>query len=719
MAKFTFIIALFWSTQFFAQSNNIVAYVGGVGAESFNDVVQLSNGTFLIAGNCSSLDWLAPNVPKTQLDAKGINNAQGTNQFGFLLQISKDGKNLLQFVHFAQNAVENIRFVKTSNVATAKTDQIFISGDTKDTKANKGGYFIAKLNNNFVNGIPTALLWAQNVWAEGYAKDGHPWDVGNDGKVVYITGQSHAADWGAMYRMDANGNDEIVENWRTHWKKAGGEYYGTASSFSEGVQNLAYSGMVFKNGTRCNFRSWTQTDFDAKLPDGNGSTKKGTWPLDAFFNSPCTPGVGPSIGPGYTGYKMGGSQVWGASSVTVHKTTGAIYLGMNNQSILPTGEPDFEPAVVAFDKTGKLQWWSRLYHEIAPNTTDKYLNSSPDQYIDGLAIDYATDNLVVNARCHGNNVENFWEGNTVAVVPTAKGFQNSFTGSSGNIHISWLGKLKLASGTLHNSTYVAEYAEGATGLGKALTDNNMDNWNNPNDGWATVNTTRLTRNALKITAKGNVMIMGVGRRVITTANAHQKMPLPASGQKSAWSEFVRVYQADLSQPLYSSLLTGDWDKTTGAGGDNTNLLGVCKTEDGIVVVGNVSSTGGNIPTANAPTWASAKPAAQDAIFAYLRATNLEDKNDAIANRDIVSSVENDISIFPNPLEDNTLYILSPNAIGLEKISIYTQIGQMCYHQRFAHEANRYEVLLPDLMPGLYFVRLETKSATYVKKVIVK
>ena len=39
-------------------------------------------------------------------------------------------------------------------------------------------------------------------------------------------------------------------------------------------------------------------------PDGNGGTKKGTWPLDILYAAECLPG-GPdntTDGPGYTGY---------------------------------------------------------------------------------------------------------------------------------------------------------------------------------------------------------------------------------------------------------------------------------------------------------------------------------------------------------------------------------------------------------------------------------
>jgi hypothetical protein len=652
---------------------------------------------------------------KTNILATGINNAQGTNQIGFLMYLSQDFNNIIQLIAFPDNAVENIRLIKLSNKIGTETGDIFISGDTKDSKANSGGYFIAKLNNNFVKGLPTSLTWVKNVWAEGYVKEAHPWDVGSDGKVVYITGQSHAADWGAMHRTDTNGNDEVVENFRTHWKKTGGEYYGIASAFTTGANDLSYSGMVFKNGTRCNFRSWTQTDYDAMLTDGNGSMKKGTWPMDVFFNSPCTPGTGPTAGPGYTGYKMGGSQVWGASSIAIDRRDNHIYLGMNNQSVLPSGLPDFEPAAVAFDQTGKLKWWSRLYHEIAPDTSSKYLVSEPDQYIDGLAIDYSNNNIVVNARCHGNNVENFWEGNTVAAVPNAVGFQPRFTGKSGNIHISWLGKVQLQSGILQRSTYVAELAEGATNLGKPLTEPNMDGWTNPNDGWPDVNTTRLIKNTVKVTADGSVAVIGVGRRVMTTKNAFQKMPNPTSPLKGAWSAFVRVYRPDFNQPLYSSLLTGQWDTTTGTGGDNTEMTGLCKVKDGIVVVGKTkNNTGNTMPTGNIPTWATAKQNNQDAIFAYFKATNLENKEDdatwSVGTKDLSENVLLNFDIFPNPLFDNILYIKNKNENKITKVTLYDILGRNTFVQNLENEANLVELNIPlDLKKGFYLIKIENEN----------
>lgn len=714
---------LILSTFIFAQKNT-VTYTGNSGSEIFYDVAQLSNGKFLICGTASNLDWISSNVPKTTIANKNINNAQGTQQIAFFLLLENDLSKILQVAHFEANTVENIRFIKFSNAKGEATADLFISGDTKDTKANNGGYFIAKLNNNFVKGIPTGLTWAQNIWAEGYVAENHPWDVGSDGKVVYITGQSHAADWAAMHRLDANGNREIVENFKAHWKKTGGEYYGTASSFTDPNTALEYSGMVLKNtGNRCSFRSWTQIDFDAITPDGNGSTKKGKYPLDVFFNSPCTPGVGPANGPGYTGYKFGSSAVWGASTITIDRRNNSFYLGMNMKSVLPSGEPDFEPAVVAFDKTGALTWWSRLYHEIKPNTTNTYLNSSPDQYIDGLAIDYASDKLVVNARTHGNNTENFWEGNTIAAVPTASAFQNQFTGTNGNIHLSWLGKLNLKDGALTGSTYVGEFAEGVTtGLGKPLTSVNMDNWNNPNDGWTNLNTTYIRKNAMKIAANGAVCIIGIGRRTMTTANAFQKMPLPSSPEKGTWNNFVRVYPSDFKEPLYSTLLTGNWDKTTGMGGSNIDVFALWKTSKGIIAVGAENVGGNAVSTVNVPIWGKANPeGAKSAVLAYFEAKTLENP----ADEKIISNTKNTFltdgntfEIAPNPIANSSFSIKNNQEIFVKNINIVSITGQKIIQYAVNQSFENKFFVLPDILAGLYLIQIESEFGVSTKKIMV-
>ncbi|TAE30180.1 MAG: hypothetical protein EAZ91_10640 [Cytophagales bacterium] len=625
-------------------AQHTVTYAGGTGREAFYDAFQLSNGNFLVTGFAESLGWIPVNVPRQQISPLNVTNGLGTNKIGFILHLSTDMQTILNVVHFAPNAVEDIRFIKATNLPGQPTGDLFISGNTSGTKANNGGYFIGKLNNNFVNGIPTGMNWAVALWAEGYPKTYHPWDVGSDGKVVYIYGQSHAYDWAEASRLDANGVREVVPNWRYHKLKTGPEYAGPATTAPGGLTAVNYSSIIFKRGGRCDLRSWTQADYNAWTSDGNGRQKRGKWPLDFFFPGPCDPATGNTASGvtgdrGYTGYRPAATPIYGPSAVVVDRRNNHFYIGMNIKSVLPDGQPDFEPAVIGYDNTGNMLWWSRLYHETTANSTPQAftgLTSTPDQYVDDLDVDYSqpasVGTVVVLARSHGNNVENLWEGNQIAATPGAVGFQNGFSGTNGNIHLSWLGKLKLTDGTLLNSTYLGEYNEGTNNYGSDLNDVNNPNrnpnlagWPNPNRGWPNLNSTFC--DDVQVAQDGSVCVVCVGRKVITTNDAFQQGVKPGQGT-APWSSFVRVYEPNFSTLRYSSLLVGQFDRATGSGGDNVDLFNVLPVGNRVLAVGlhkpesatlNVAK-GSTVPTANVPAWGNNTPQGQSALLAYLSLT---------------------------------------------------------------------------------------------------
>jgi hypothetical protein len=200
--------------------------------------------------------------------------------------------------------------------------------------------------------------------------------------------------------------------------------------------------------------------------------------------------------------------------------------------------------------------------------------------------------------------------------------------------LSYLCKMNLTTGQLQNSTYVAEFDDSETFSSATVqTDANLDGWWNPNSGWLKLNTTYLTKNSLKITADGSVVVIGKGRRTVTTANAYQKMVKPAQG-RSAWNSFVRMYTPSLNNITYSSLVVGQWNTTDATGGDNIDLYGVWKTTDGIIAVGKhkVSSgttpLGNNIPVTNVPAWGASTPNNESAVLVYYTASNLNNTADA-------------------------------------------------------------------------------------------
>ena len=708
-------LSLFW-TQVDAQTN-LAAYLGNEGGETLYDALQLSDGSILAVGYTDQLDWLQLDVVPQVLTYSGaIPNGLGTNRYGMILHLTSDLSAVLHALVMPQGAVEDVRFIKTNAMPFQTTQDLYISCTTADTYDNDGGYIIAKLNGNFVNQVPTGLEWQRIVWAESYAQQNHPWDVTSDGRVYYVSGAAHGYDWSALYCLDAEGNRMTVEHWRTHWLVEGGEWRGApASSYQDGIEAIAYSGIALKIWGRCELRSWSQSEFDSIEPDGNGGLKKGHWPADFLFSGPCDPNDPSADGPGYNGYSAEACcPVWGASSIVVDRSNNHMYLGMNFKSYSqPADSPDFEPAVIAFDDEGAMQWWSRLYHEITPAGDTVY--SLPDQYIDALAIDYTHQQLVVAARAHGNNTENLWEGDEINANPAAYGFQNRFTGTNGNIHQSWLGKLRLNDGTLMHSTYVAEYAEATNGLGAPLSDPNAGNWPDPNSGWPDLNTTYIVKNNIKISTNGDVLMAGQGRRTMTTLNAWQQMPLPQGNAQGCWNSFVRLYDHQLTHPKYSSLVVGQWDTLTQQGGDNIRLFGLCKTQQGVIAVGRHmanaegTSLGIDMPVSNVPAWANDHAQGESAVIVYLQTDSLSNSADGFVAIDEFKVEEPKMTVHPNPT-NSMLFVKGLNGTSLNKAvhyRIWDQVGRLVQSGAWLGQPVQVEALLA----GYYVLEVQQDGVT--------
>lgn len=614
-----------------AGASNRVFYAGGAGKERFNDVHYLSDGTALIAGQAENLNWLAQDIPRINLSANGIDSA-ATGQVGFLLHTDGDFSRVLRVLSFPAGTVRDVFKIRSTEVPGQTTGDLFISGSRDGGSTN--GYFLAKLNANFVSAIPSATSYVFNAEAAGDHKERQPWDVGGDGKVVFAIGQGFATDWAAIQKLGTTGTRELVENWHAHWRSSGAEWDGTPASSDLGTPALSYSAIVMKVNRRGSLRSTNAADFALTTTDANGNSgRKGRFPDDYYHASHCELSGSNSCtntGPGYTGYRAANAQTQRVGAISIDRRTNNLYFGYATKSVLPDNNPDFEPAIVAMSPSGALLWWDRLYQE----TTS---NSSPDQYVDGMSIDYVNSRLLVMARSHGNNTVNLWRGNSIAGSPSQAGFQNQFTGTNGNIHISWLGSFELSSGRIRAASYLAEYIESTTNtFGAALIDPHYAGWPDPNAGWPNVNTTRCGADAgysaeIATDASGNIAVLCKGRRSFTTLDAFQSMPRPNQNPMptGAWNEFVRVYSPDLREVKYSSLLTGAWDQSTGAGGDNTRLVGLALRDGHVSVVGwqaadatTAGAIGNPMPTVAPPTWGAITPTSQSAVVARLTGSRL-------------------------------------------------------------------------------------------------
>ncbi len=618
---------------------DIVAFAGESGSnEEFTTVVSLSDGSFLVGGRCENVSWLPSHVDPVEISAQGANSS-ATGSIAFCMQLASDLSYVKAFVHFPVSTLYDVCRIRTTNVPGDPTGQIYISGhregvsdDNNDASTSDNeGYYIASLNNNFVDGIPDGIDWIRDincppreagagVGTSAY-KELQPWDVASDGSVIYGRGAEYDWNWAVIEKLDSNGSHAVVPYWRTHWADSG-EFGGTIDEYDGSGGVVRKSGIVLKAG-RGSLRSWNDADYNLIQHDGNGGYKKGKWPMDYFFSGP----KGSGGDGGYTGYKKTGKMTARLGAIVIDRRNDHLYFGISTQSTFydtahTKWQPDFEPTVIAMDNEGELKWWSRLYHEFIDLNGNREFDadrepalSSPDQYVDALGIDYDAPSggaLVVVGRCHGNNTINFWRGNKIEYDDNPGwSYQEHYTGTNGNAHYSWIGRFSLDDEEIRHSTYVGELNEGEN-PGGSYDYSLLEGWYNLNSGWPDMNTTRIEYNDISIDNQGNIYVAAVGRRTMTTTNAYQHMPRPSQGH-SSWNEFVRVYRRDLTLPRYCSMLTAPWDITNEQRSEGTDITSLCAAPGALIAVGkaDVNTHARALPSANEPGWSIATPNDQE------------------------------------------------------------------------------------------------------------
>jgi hypothetical protein len=597
------------------QGNEVVLFAGNSGVEQFNALHRLSDGTILVGGHAKDFNWLPSGTPVATLTGTGTLDSRSDTTVAYIMHLSSNLSTIIRVLQFPAGSAHDVSRIRSTEVPGSTTGNIYISGQ-RTRATGDDGYYIAKLNGNFVIQPTTGLSWVRNIMAGGEHKSEQGWDVGPNGEVYYTMGTPYQYDWSSIRKMNSIGVDTAVAYWRTHYVRRPDSSLheinvDKISDYQE-PNPVHYSTIVLKPG-RGALRSHTAEDYNRILTDATGNTKMGTWPNDYYYSGPINYNIDSAkvteiSGPGYTGYRLP-FKTFRCVAISVDRRNGNWYWGYNVQSTLPSGNPDFEPAVVAMEPNGNLRWWSRLYQETNQNST-------PDQYVDALEIDYSNHfqggSLVVVARSHGNNTYNFWKGSGA--------FQNQFTGTLGNIHYSWIGRFALNHETLISSTYLAELSEGQN-PGGSYGDPLLEGWYSLNTGWPNLNTTKTIPNSLRIDGSGNVYVIGIGRQTITTSNAYVENIKP--GQESAtimrtWTNFVRVYKPDFSLPLYSSLFNTTDLQDPNAGAQNTTLKAVLPVQDGLLLVGSHRLNNGyGINGSQSPDWGKSNSGADDAFLAFL------------------------------------------------------------------------------------------------------
>jgi|GEM_PF-838373 len=333
------------------QAQNLAAYLSGDTTASkirLNQMLMLSDSTILVGGESNTMSWVPTGITPIVLDTTGTGLVARRTGFAFLIRFQKNFSQILNVVRFPENTATNVYRIRTTSAPGQPTGDIYISGEREGYSGLFGGYFIARLNNNFINGVPTGFRWVNNVRVgevssgktdfdgKSWHKTRQPWDVDNLGRVTYAEREEFSFNFSNMSRIDANGRREVVKHWQNHsvvYKYLGDTTYADpfdTSSVTNGVRRCQ-SGSFFyvKPGDslwvrmtytrKSNFRtdssvgrkvevvrmfdsfimmkhagtgartlkSLTQADYNLIGTDENGFPRPHAMPDDYMYSQPC------------------------------------------------------------------------------------------------------------------------------------------------------------------------------------------------------------------------------------------------------------------------------------------------------------------------------------------------------------------------------------------------------------------------------------------------
>ena len=644
--------------------NSRLFLAGGAANEKFNTIFQLSDSTLLVAGEAENFNWIPASTPVVILDtiAGQAPVTPNASSFGFLLHMTKDMGQVVRAFRLPPNTLESINKIKTNTKPGQPTGDLYFSG----RRGVNQGYFIGRLDKNFLNGIPAkvemGILISSGIVSTGgkhdydgpsYHRLFQPWDVDGDGKILAATGEEFEFDWASVEKYRRNGTRDSVEYFPRHLVRLDGgtewpAVTGRAAEIntrrasdplpdslwvrvidnpsptpdvfdSVHVSGLVGSDIVLKSYRAGGMRSQTQTEFDLLQTDENGNPgRKHARTDDFLYASFCAIGNCQNEGPGYLGYNP--TEIWNArvGDIALNRENGDMYVTYTIPTQGPTVQSpplgkarpyDMQPVLVAFEANGQIKWWARLMKEA-------FGGNPADQLTDGLAIDYSTNSLVVLGHVFDTCTHNYWKGNELALNQQGNGFQNQHTGSDPKIEYSWLGKFDLVTGKIRYATYVAEQAK-ITPAGTPLAGPEYDGWANPNTGNPRLAETMVPvgSRTLEVDAAGRIyLIARTQGRAITTGNAYQKMPKPsvqniADSLPPGETQFLRIYKPDLSGLIYSTIIAGIWNPQDSVTRSPVSLNAVCPTGNGFYLAGfhsgkNQPNESIPVGTLNPPTWAN-------------------------------------------------------------------------------------------------------------------
>ena len=86
--------------------------------------------------------------------------------YALMVQLSADLGEVLAVLHFPEGTVDELGRVRDTALRGAPTGLLTVSGRRTVPSWERDGYLIARLDGNFVDGLPTGLSWLVDVSAK-------------------------------------------------------------------------------------------------------------------------------------------------------------------------------------------------------------------------------------------------------------------------------------------------------------------------------------------------------------------------------------------------------------------------------------------------------------------------------------------------------------------------------------------------------------------------
>jgi len=211
------------------------------------------------------------------------------------------------------------------------------------------------------------------------------------------------------------------------------------------------------------------------------------------------------------------------------------------------GFPAFDLFLARYSPEGKLRWSTNLYQEGDSVHT-------PDQKPLDLAYDKTTGDLIVLVKQHGSNVYRF---------------KGDLIGDTGNMMISWVGRVNADDGALKAGWYFQNNRHG-----------NFDDKGKPvSPPYPDLAGNNLER--VMVDDAGLIYVAGNGgAKTWTSPDAWRDWP---ADQNGGWHGTVYVLEADLSGVKYGTVLRG-------SGGESMRVAGMHIVDGQVWVAGNSDSS---------------------------------------------------------------------------------------------------------------------------------